>query len=118
MNLACSRALTLNIVFDVDGRLEDWLLMSSPWPTIAMTIAYLIICKVGPKFMENRKPWQLRGFIVIYNFCLVLLSAYMFIEVSESIRITRILPWDGTQNGHTDSKLAFEPFYCKTGREG
>ena len=32
--------------------------------------------------MENRKPWDLKAFIVIYNFCLVLLSAYMFIEVS------------------------------------
>lgn len=66
-----------------DSRVDNWLFMSSPWPTLTLTALYLLICYTGPKLMENRKPWDLKAFIVIYNFCLVLLSAYMFIEVSE-----------------------------------
>lgn len=32
--------------------------------------------------MENRKPFKLRGLIVVYNFLQILLSIYIFWEVS------------------------------------
>lgn len=73
-----------NIIFCIftDARVDSWLLMSSPWPTLWLTVGYLIVCHVGPKIMENKKPWDLRGFIIGYNFCLVLVSGYMFLEAS------------------------------------
>lgn len=37
---------------------------------------------LGPKFMENRKPFKLRGLIVVYNFMQIILSIYIFWEVS------------------------------------
>ena len=33
--------------------------------------------------MEKRKAFELRPILIVYNFALVLLSIYMFLEVSE-----------------------------------
>jgi len=55
--------------------------MSSIWPTITLISIYLAVCCIGPKFMETRKPWNLKYFIIVYNFCMVLVSLYMTIEV-------------------------------------
>uniref|UniRef100_A0A1A9WPN5 Elongation of very long chain fatty acids protein n=1 Tax=Glossina brevipalpis TaxID=37001 RepID=A0A1A9WPN5_9MUSC len=39
---------------------------------------------LGPKLMENRKPFQLRTVLVVYNFVQVLFSAWLFYESSIS----------------------------------
>jgi hypothetical protein len=56
-------------------------MVATPWPTLCLMAIYLVIVKVGPKLMENRKAWELREVLVVYNFGLVLLSAYMLYEV-------------------------------------
>lgn len=45
---------------------------------------YLIILFqfFGPKFMESRKPYELKKLLVAYNFAQVLFSAWLFYEVS------------------------------------
>ena len=35
---------------------------------------------LGPKLMENRKPFQLRGVLIIYNFIQVIFSFWLFYE--------------------------------------
>ncbi|XP_058974598.1 elongation of very long chain fatty acids protein 7 isoform X1 [Musca domestica] len=66
-----------------DPRTRDWFLMSSPFPTIAISITYAYIVKIlGPKLMENRKPFELRKVLVVYNFLQVLFSMYLFYEAS------------------------------------
>lgn len=37
---------------------------------------------VGPKLMENRKPFNLRYTLILYNFIQVIFSAWLFYEVS------------------------------------
>lgn len=37
---------------------------------------------LGPRIMENRKPFKMRSVIVVYNFIQVILSFYLFWEVS------------------------------------
>ena len=38
-----------------DKRVDDWPLMASPWPTVALSAAYVISAKViGPALMKNR----------------------------------------------------------------
>ena len=64
-----------------DRRVDDWALMSSIYPSFGVVLLYLLACTVGPKLMENRKPWHLKKFMVAYNFSLVLLSLYMAFEV-------------------------------------
>ncbi|KAL9897728.1 ELOVL fatty acid elongase 7 isoform 1-T2 [Glossina fuscipes fuscipes] len=66
-----------------DPRTKDYPLMSSPFPTIAICLSYAYFVKVlGPKLMENRKPFQLRTVLVVYNFAQVLFSAWLFYEAS------------------------------------
>jgi hypothetical protein len=65
---------------------NDWLLMSSPFPTLAICLSYVYFVKaLGPKMMESRKPINLRGALIVYNFVQVLFSAWLFYEVTERL---------------------------------
>ena len=68
-----------------DPRVADWFLMDSPFPTLALCLAYLGMCYAGPRMMANREPFQLRPVIIVYNLVMVLVSAYMCYEVVKSI---------------------------------
>lgn len=61
-----------------DPRVKDWLFMGSVWPTVYLTIAYIVIANVGPKIMEKRKPLDLKPLMIVYNFAMVMLSVYMW----------------------------------------
>lgn len=68
-----------------DPRTTDWPLMSSPLPTAAICIGYVYIVKVlGPKLMENRKPFKLRKVLIYYNLFQVIFSCWLFYEASMS----------------------------------
>ncbi|XP_062703147.1 elongation of very long chain fatty acids protein AAEL008004 isoform X2 [Aedes albopictus] len=55
--------------------------MSSPFPTLALCLGYVYLVKVlGPRLMENRKPFQLRNTLILYNFVQVVFSAWLFYE--------------------------------------
>lgn len=59
--------------------------MSSPLPTMTMCLSYAFIVKVlGPRLMRDRKPFQLRKTLIVYNFLQVIFSAWIFWEA-----------WDG-----------------------
>ncbi|RWS12775.1 elongation of very long chain fatty acids protein-like protein [Dinothrombium tinctorium] len=69
-----------------DKRLNHWMFMSSPMPTILMTAAYLYFVKIlGPKLMQNRPPFELRKVMIVYNFTMVITSLVMFIEMGRLI---------------------------------
>lgn len=56
--------------------------MESPASMSAILLAYLFfVLYAGPKFMANRKPYQLKEAMIIYNLSLVVLSAYIVYEV-------------------------------------
>lgn len=43
-----------------DPRTTDWLLMESPFPTVALCVFYVLSIKVWlPKLMSNRKPFKM-----------------------------------------------------------
>lgn len=68
-----------------DPRTAKWLLMSSPFPTLAICLCYVYIVKVlGPRVMENRKPMDLRKVLVYYNLFQVLFSIWLFYEIGMS----------------------------------
>ncbi|RUS91340.1 hypothetical protein EGW08_000857 [Elysia chlorotica] len=65
-----------------DPRTRNWLLMEdSPWPVWILTIIYMLCVFIGPRIMRDRKPFSLQYFMVVYNLGLVVLSAYMFLEL-------------------------------------
>ncbi|XP_046742153.1 elongation of very long chain fatty acids protein AAEL008004-like isoform X1 [Diprion similis] len=64
-----------------DSRTTNWFLMSSPFPTLFICLGYVYLVKVlGPKFMENRKPYQLKEVLIVYNLIQVLFSTWLFYE--------------------------------------
>jgi hypothetical protein len=70
-----------------DPRVNDWLLMSSPFPTLAMCLSYAYFVKIlGPRIMENRKALDLRRVLIVYNFVQVIFSAWLFYEVTAEQR--------------------------------
>lgn len=66
-----------------DKRTTNWFLMGSPFPTLFMCLSYVYLVKVlGPKLMENRKPFHLKKVLIVYNLFQVIFSTWLFYEVS------------------------------------
>ncbi|XP_062549709.1 elongation of very long chain fatty acids protein 7-like [Armigeres subalbatus] len=64
-----------------DPRAKSLPFMDNPLPTLGMMISYLIfVLWLGPLYMRDRKPMDLRRIIIYYNMFQVLLSGYMFYE--------------------------------------
>lgn len=64
-----------------DPRTADWFMMSSPIPTFALCFTYPFAILLGKKLMSYRKePFSINNILIIYNFCMVTLSAYMVYE--------------------------------------
>ncbi|KAF3698936.1 Elongation of very long chain fatty acids protein 4 [Channa argus] len=72
-----------------DRRTEKWLLVYSPVPVTCIFLCYLIIIWAGPKLMAKRQPVNLKGILIVYNFAMVCLSAYMFYEFTASSWLAR-----------------------------
>uniref|UniRef100_A0A669DP75 Elongation of very long chain fatty acids protein n=2 Tax=Oreochromis TaxID=8139 RepID=A0A669DP75_ORENI len=66
-----------------DQRVRGMLLLDNYPPTFALTVMYLLIVWMGPKYMKHRQPYSCRAVMVFYNLGLTLLSFYMFYEVNE-----------------------------------
>uniref|UniRef100_A0A3B3HH29 Elongation of very long chain fatty acids protein 4 n=2 Tax=Oryzias latipes TaxID=8090 RepID=A0A3B3HH29_ORYLA len=69
-----------------DKRVEKWPLMDGPLPTLAISTSYLLFLWLGPKYMKNREPFQLRKTLVIYNFSMVFLNLFIFKELFMAAR--------------------------------
>ncbi|KAM9460779.1 elongation of very long chain fatty acids protein 1b isoform 1-T3 [Clarias gariepinus] len=64
-----------------DPRLRGYLLMDSPVNMTAILLGYLFFALyAGPRIMANRKPFELKGAMIFYNFCLVFLSSFIVYE--------------------------------------
>uniref|UniRef100_A0A8C6V2S3 Elongation of very long chain fatty acids protein n=1 Tax=Neogobius melanostomus TaxID=47308 RepID=A0A8C6V2S3_9GOBI len=72
-------------VYFVDPRTKDWLLMPSPFPQALIILAYILfVTLVGPRLMKNRKAFDLKNVLIVYNFAVVGLSLYICYEVGLS----------------------------------
>uniref|UniRef100_A0A3B3TGW0 Elongation of very long chain fatty acids protein 7 n=1 Tax=Paramormyrops kingsleyae TaxID=1676925 RepID=A0A3B3TGW0_9TELE len=82
-NELTSRAVLLydEWIKDADPRTGNWLLMSSPLPQTIIIAAYIyFVSSLGPRLMENRKPFDLKQVLIVYNFSVVAFSLYMCYE--------------------------------------
>nr|CAD7257951.1 unnamed protein product [Timema shepardi] len=65
----------------INPRVNQWSMMTSPFPTLAICLAYAYFAKVlGPRLMENRKPFNLRNVLIVYNFLQTIFSSWIFYE--------------------------------------
>ncbi|XP_071439657.1 very long chain fatty acid elongase AAEL008004-like [Hetaerina americana] len=68
-----------------DPRTGEWFLVASPWPIIGLMAAYLLlVVKILPKYMENRKPFSLRGTLVLVNAFQIVANAWIVYEMLAS----------------------------------
>jgi len=57
-------------------------LIGSPWPSLTIVSLYLLfVLKLGRKFMENRKPYDLRRVIRAYNIMQIVYNGVILIAV-------------------------------------
>jgi hypothetical protein len=63
-----------------DVRTTNRFMLVTPEPMLLVVVAYLLFVWLGPHVMAKREPFNLRALIVLYNFVLVGLSAYMSYE--------------------------------------
>lgn len=63
-----------------DGRVQDWFLMSSPWPSIAICLAYVMLVRKSQSWMAHREAFDVRNVMLVYNAAMVLLSGWLVLE--------------------------------------
>lgn len=81
-----------------DSRTGNWLLMASPLPQTLIIVAYIYFVTVlGPKIMENRKAFDMKGVLIVYNFSVVALSIYMCYEVSHRVIFSLRWNWNSSR---------------------
>lgn len=67
----------------LDPRVRDMLFMSNPFSMFGILVCYLyFILKWGPKFMKNRKPFNLNKLIIVYNIIQILACARLVVHVN------------------------------------
>ncbi|CAL9689135.1 unnamed protein product [Knipowitschia caucasica] len=78
------QVLYQGILENGDKRTDKWLLVYTPLPITCICLGYLIISWSGPKLMLNRSPVKIKPVLIVYNFAMVCLSAYMCYEFAAS----------------------------------
>lgn len=72
-----------------DPRLKVYPLMDGPIPMTSILLCYLFfVLYLGPRIMANRKPFQLKEAMIVYNFTLVALSIFIVYEVRSYLEIS------------------------------
>lgn len=65
-----------------DKRIDGWFLMGSIWPTVIMCVLYVLFSKVlGPLYMKNRNPIEMKGLMSAYNILQVVCCLWMLIKL-------------------------------------
>lgn len=62
-----------------------FLIENPPIPFAMILMGYVLMIKWGPKFMEDRRPFDLKNVMMIYNFIQVILNTYIGVDVSSEI---------------------------------
>ncbi|KAJ0180137.1 hypothetical protein K1T71_004728 [Dendrolimus kikuchii] len=66
-----------------DQRSLNWLFMGGPGPILAISISYLYFClSFGPRIMKNRRPFELKTAVMLYNIFQILLSIFLVYQGS------------------------------------
>ncbi|GBP79559.1 Elongation of very long chain fatty acids protein AAEL008004 [Eumeta japonica] len=64
-----------------DPRTSSWWLMSGPGPLLTILATYLYFClSIGPRYMRDRKPYNLKNTIIVYNVSQVVMSIFLVYE--------------------------------------
>jgi len=66
-----------------DPRTDGWFMMESIWPTILLSATYyLIVRHIGPWFMSNREPYNLKYLLLCYNLSQAVFNCWLLAKGS------------------------------------
>ncbi|XP_025416912.1 elongation of very long chain fatty acids protein AAEL008004-like isoform X2 [Sipha flava] len=61
-----------------DDEIDSWPLMNKPWYILTILLMYLVfVLDIGPKFMANRKPMNIKSIMLIYNATQTIYNAWL-----------------------------------------
>lgn len=87
-----------------DPRTAGWFLIGSPLPVLTILALYLLfVLKLGPNYMKNRKPYNLKRTIMIYNLLQVAANVYLF---NEAIQMWKGYNWNCQNVDYSNTPLA------------
>lgn len=74
---------TFIYIIIIDEVVDSWTFMSTPWPVLSIISVYLLfVLKLGPNMMENRKPFNIKYVMLVYNAIQTIYNAWLIIWVS------------------------------------
>ncbi|CAK9797109.1 Elongation of very long chain fatty acids protein [Anthophora plagiata] len=60
---------------------QDWFLVSEIGPLLIILVSYVYFSiSAGPRYMKDKKPYELRNLMILHNFTQVLFSSYLVYE--------------------------------------
>jgi hypothetical protein len=66
------------IIYNIDDEIDSWPLMNKPWYILTILLMYLVfVLDIGPKFMANRKPMNIKSIMLIYNATQTIYNAWL-----------------------------------------
>uniref|UniRef100_A0A1Q3FS80 Elongation of very long chain fatty acids protein n=1 Tax=Culex tarsalis TaxID=7177 RepID=A0A1Q3FS80_CULTA len=104
-----------------DARSRDLPLIDSTWQVPAIIGLYLMaVLKLGPRFMENRKPYDLKNVIRLYNIVQVVLNSAFFLAEIYCLWIRptfnyvcQPVDFSATNRGYEELYLSYAYFLLK-----
>ncbi|XP_014610681.1 PREDICTED: elongation of very long chain fatty acids protein 1-like [Polistes canadensis] len=64
-----------------DPRTKDWFLVSGPGPLFTILVTYLYFSiSAGPRYMREKKPYNLKNTLIVYNCIQIIMSVYIVYE--------------------------------------
>ncbi|CAN7946965.1 unnamed protein product [Ixodes hexagonus] len=65
-----------------DPRIKNWETLENPTYIFVLLASYLYVAKsLGPRYMKNRDPYELKGVIMVYNLFQVLANVYFLSQI-------------------------------------
>ncbi|KAH8367418.1 elongation of very long chain fatty acids protein F-like [Drosophila serrata] len=110
-----------NITLTVSGDPVQFPLMGSPWPPMMVLGTYLVfVLKAGRMIMENRKPFDLRGVIKVYNIVQIVYNSvalmaalyFLFVLKAYDLNCIQRLPLDH-EHKNWERLLAYSYYFNK-----
>lgn len=70
-------------LYILDSRSDDLPLVNSPITIFGICFAYLYaVLSLGPRFMKNRKPFEIKNILIVYNAFQIVSNVFVWFYVS------------------------------------
>jgi len=68
-------------IVTIDTRTRGWWMVNSVFTTLTITLCYLLIVWLTPRYMKNHTAYNLKNVLIIYNIIMIITNLFVIIEV-------------------------------------